>query len=462
MKRLLLLLLLLSVISVAAPAQKNKAPDKPAGAKKAAVPTEEDMRKAYRSGDYAGAVRIADQILVKKPGDQRTLVVKAMSYGMMGNKEMALKTADALYPHSKDTEANFIAVLPLNLSHDVIRRDAAWYIAEGHRLSPNSAVVYMIESSVYADDSAFDKAGAAARKGISLLNDTYTTGVQAQLAFLLHMSGGKEEAYKLINSINAKYPKDSNILTTNYSMLIRDKRYPEALSILNGLVIQFPAEPRLRKERAFLFEDMDRHGDACNEALTLSEQNDTYFGLLRRLGCPQAFANLNPAQVKAYNYDVDYHGAKYQFIVTPKSIKMDAGASFDWRMTLSNEKKGSISISKAALDTAHGQMNTFSGGPGNLTNLTSVWVSNAVYRELKHNGKSIITATDAGPKTFNVLPDEDDEATVQNASGHTKAVKTLHARSEDGQEELWINDDANNPLITRMSLGWSIDLRSIE
>lgn len=465
MKRLSLILLLSLAVPVIAFAQKKPAPaHKPAANAASLSAAHQALSIAYRGGDYAKALKLADDILSKKPLDQKALVLKAMSHGMMGNKEQARQTALEIYPHSKDTAGNFLAVLPLNLSNAVLKRDGAWYVAEGHKLAPSSPIVYMIESSLHADDSLYEKGKAAALAGITLLSDKHPLAVHAQLANLLNISQGKEESYKLMNSLLAKHPEDSALQTTYYAMLMRDKKYNEALTAINSLVSRYPEEKDLRKERAFLYEYMKRHGDACRDAVQLAEEDDTYFALLRKLGCPQAFADLSPSKVKSYTYDVDYHGMKYQFIVEPNSIKMNEGARFNWKMTMRNDMHGSIAITKAALDTAHSQMNMFSAGQSDLDNQTTVWISNAVYRELKQRGRSTITAGEDGPKTFAIVPGDDDsyEPTITNGAGHTRALKTLHVRSEDGAEELWINDDAANPLITRMDIGWSIELAGIE
>jgi Flp pilus assembly protein TadD len=444
-------------------AQKKTGPTRPVTNKNAEAPaTEEALRSAFRNGDYAKAVTIADRILAKKPGDQRTMVIKTMAYGELGNKEMVRKTADALYPHSTDTEGNFIAVLPLNLSRKILKRDGAWYIAEGHKLAPNSPVVYMIESSVYVDDSSYDKARTAARAGIARINGQTTPAVQSQLANLLHMAQGQEEAYQFMDKVLASYPKDSGVRIAKYQMLVRDKKYDAALSLLQELMAESPSNNGLIKERAFLYEDMNRHGDACADALKLAEQDDDYLRLLLKLGCPQAFAVLSPAQVKTYTYDVSYNGSEYQFVVTPSEVNMNSGVRFGWKMTSGDGKTGTTSISKAALDTAHGEVNTFAGGDLQLIDQTTVWVSKAVYKELKQTGKSHITATDAGSKVFEVVTDDDGPATITNASGHTRALKNIHVKSEDGTEHLWINDDPANPIITRMDLGWTIALKSIE
>jgi tetratricopeptide (TPR) repeat protein len=463
MKRLSCFILVLGLLSLHCMAQKKAGAAKPAAAKKAAEPpaTQEAMRAAFKRADYAEAITIADRMLVKKPGDKGILVVKTMAYGEMGNKEMARKTADLLYPHSPDTEGNFLAVLPLNLSKKTLKQDGAWYIAEGHKLAPNSPIVYMVESSVYMDDSAYDKARTAARAGIARIDDKTTPGVQSQLANLLHMAQGQEEAYQLMDKVIATYPNDTSVRTAKLQMLVRDKKHDAALALLQGMITASPSNNSLIKDRAFLYEEMNRHGDACSDALRLAEEDDDYFRLLLRLGCPQAYAVLAPAQVKTYRYDVYFNGANYEFLVTPSEVNMNNSVRFGWRMTSAEGKQGNVTISKAALDTAHGEVNTFAGGDLQLSNATTVWVSNAVYKELKQTGKSQIQATDGARKVFEVV-DDDEPATITNTKGQTRALKNIHVKSEDDAEHLWINDDPANPIITRMDLGWTIALKSIE
>ena len=73
-----------------------------------------------------------------------------------------------------------------------------------------------------------------------------------------------------------------------------------------------------------------------------------------------------------------------------------------------------------------------------------------------------------GEEIFTVVPDVQDNRDKESfedkvmVKGSNKYVNTLHVKNEDGSRQLWILNDAKNPMIIKMDLGWSIVLKSIE
>ncbi len=465
MKTCLLLTILAAFLFPSeASSQKKPGPaKKPAVVKStSAVPSESEVKKVYRAGDYSQAVSLAEARIKANPGDRAMMVVQALSYGMLRNKEMVLKTVSRIY-NNNDTVAIFLSTMPYNLSKEVLKSDGAWYMAEAHKANPKSAIVYLMEASYLLDDSMYDKAKTAALAGSALLSDNDAMSIQTQYANVLQATGAKESAYALINKLQSAHPEDSLVVAEYYAMLLTDKRYSESLVELNHLInLQPGSEKRLRKERAYLYEDMGRHNEACAEASALNTLDPAFISLLRKLGCPEAYVSMSPETIKSYTYDVDYHGMKYKFVVMPRSINMSSSVVFDWSMSIRADMNGKITIGKSALDTAHGQMNLFEKGDKTLDRLTTVWVSNAVYNEIKKTGKTVMSASDQGAKSFSVVNDDpDDGPTVIDSHGDTKAFKVLHMRSDDQKEEIWINDDPLSPMITHMEIGWSIELKEL-
>jgi hypothetical protein len=121
-----------------------------------------------------------------------------------------------------------------------------------------------------------------------------------------------------------------------------------------------------------------------------------------------------------------------------------------------------VNISKEAIDTAHVQMNRFSNGDKNLTEETSVWLSNAVFNELKTKGESFISASIFSAQVFEVVTEDDPyyAVTVDDQTKYIKCIKIV-SKSGDDSQELWINDDPKNPLILKMNLDFSIELKQI-
>jgi hypothetical protein len=73
-----------------------------------------------------------------------------------------------------------------------------------------------------------------------------------------------------------------------------------------------------------------------------------------------------------------------------------------------------------------------------------------------------------GEELFTVVPDgielRDDETFEEKISIKTvsKYLNTLHVKNEDGSRQLWILNDAANPMIIKMDIGFSIVLKSVE
>jgi hypothetical protein len=162
-----------------------------------------------------------------------------------------------------------------------------------------------------------------------------------------------------------------------------------------------------------------------------------------------------------YVYEVDFYGDVYDFIVTLKKFD-DSGIEFDYEMTNASNTKGSVRISKEAMQNAIGQNNYFSGGLMDLTNLTTVWLSRKVINDLIETGKAIIS-TDGG-KTQTTLENTvagQDFAFYNKISDMEMTLPFVYAESKDGSAKYWITLNKSNPMILKMDLGWSITFKEM-
>jgi len=75
------------------------------------------------------------------------------------------------------------------------------------------------------------------------------------------------------------------------------------------------------------------------------------------------------------------------------------------------------------------------------------------------------------PKKFTVINDVEAMSTEslvamnRDVNLGMKWMNVIHIKSEDGREEFWINDDPQNPIITKMVLGdtgMSVELTEIK
>jgi hypothetical protein len=162
-----------------------------------------------------------------------------------------------------------------------------------------------------------------------------------------------------------------------------------------------------------------------------------------------------------YVYEVDFYGDVYDFIVTLKKFD-DSGIEFDYEMTNASNTKGTVKISKEAMQNAIGQNNYFSGGLMDLTNLTTVWLSRKVINDLIETGKAIIS-TDGG-KTQTTLENTvagQDFAFYNKISDMEMTLPFVYAESKDGSAKYWITLNKSNPMILKMDLGWSITFKEM-
>ena len=202
---------------------------------------------------------------------------------------------------------------------------------------------------------------------------------------------------------------------------------------------------------------------ACEDAQLLKYRFDDGDYYSKLFNCPQIMADVKPTMQRTYIYEVFFNDMKYDFRVSNPKVDMDNGVSFKYKLTGDVGYDGTVNISKEAIATAHDQMNKFGKETIELNAKTSVWISKEVFNEFKTNGYSSINANDwEGTKEFEVVSEKnsDDSYFPITVDDEIKYVKCIKVLAKNG-EELWINDDANNPIILKMKVDFSIELKQV-
>ena len=172
-------------------------------------------------------------------------------------------------------------------------------------------------------------------------------------------------------------------------------------------------------------------------------------------GYTQESANIPALDIGSkLTYKVDFRGMKYDFIIDLKQL--EPKIIYDWRMTIADDKKGTVTMQPEAIATANKQYNYFDKAEINLTDATCVWVSKAVFASLK-DGKPTVMNSGRADKTF---LKKDQPAGSQPAAGG-RQIDCIYAESEDGTEKYWIMNNPEFPLILKMDLGWQIAIDAI-
>jgi hypothetical protein len=154
-------------------------------------------------------------------------------------------------------------------------------------------------------------------------------------------------------------------------------------------------------------------------------------------------------------YHVNYNAIEYDFILD--SLKATNDISFQWKITDPMNQSGRVKIMKPALDTATVLHNYFADSSNIiLDNKTTVWVSKKVYKAIKKGGSIKIDPGLGREK----LTFKNTEKLSAKLNGSNKSFNVLYAVTESGNK-FWILDDPSNPVIMKMYLGWTIEVKEI-
>lgn len=154
-------------------------------------------------------------------------------------------------------------------------------------------------------------------------------------------------------------------------------------------------------------------------------------------------------------YNINNYGNQYDFIIT--NLQIENNIAFDWLMTNQDQLKGSIVMSRYALDTATFLKNYFNDGESVLTDKTTVWASTKVYNAIKKKKPVSVNAGNGNA----ILEFKEKKEFTFSLNDQPKTVKVLYAETKSA-EKFWILDDPKNPLILKMDLGWTVTLTKVE
>jgi len=418
------------------------------------------LESNFKRKRYKNAITIADTLLTRLKKDENIFMKKLASKIYLKMDKQAIADLKVWYKN-KDTAATIIAFMPYQFEFVAKKRSGDIYYKSAMSWAPKNGMPYILYGAQLADAGNSADAITYARKGYGLLPARYKVTFAGTYAFVLHISGEKDEAYKLMENEIAEGRNTSENIRDYFNFYIKDKRYNEGID----KATEYIAKDSLAMyyvERAELYNASGNGEKACEDAVVLKEKFEEYDYWLKKYNCAQIMAPVAPSMQRTYIYEVVFQGKIYDYRVTNPKVDMDKGISFKYKMTGDVGITGLINMSKEAIDTAHVQMNRFNGKNVDLTDQTSVWVSNAVFNELKTTGESFIQASIFSAQVFQVVTD-DDPFYVVKVDDQDKYIRCIHLVSKDGDDsqELWINDDPKNPLILKMKLDFAIELKQI-
>lgn len=463
-KFLLLIVVSLSSLNLFAQQPKVVAATTPAVAKVVpVVPTKElrkQMERNFKKKKFKAVIPIADTLLKRNPKEENAFVKKVVSQVMLKMDKPAIETFKKWYKN-KDTAATNISLVPYQFEFSKSGRSALVYYKSAMALAPKNGIPYVMYGADFADADQPAEALKYVEKGYNLLKGQYKKDYASTYAAVLHKAGKKAEAYKLLEDEMANGNNTEDVIREYFRCYLIDKRFEDGIAKATEFIEKDPQAIYYRR-RATFYNEIGNSEKACEDAVTLRDKFETGDFWQKQFNCPEVMAPVKPSMQRTYIYEVVFQGNTYDFRVTNPKVDMDKGISFKYKMTGDVGINGVVNISKDALDTAHIQMNRFSNGNHDLDTETSVWVSNAVFNELKTNGESFIQASIFSAQVFQVV-DEEDPFYIVKVDDQDKYIRCIHlvSRDRDDSQELWINDDPKNPIILKMKLDFAIELKQI-
>lgn len=432
---------------------------------------------AYNVQDYDYALKKCDEAIAIKKTDSAANLRKATSFYYLHRIDDCISFCEkAFYPI--DSAATILGILSLQ-DDDRSKTDSALVFADreklvkaGLHLSNNNAYCLLGRSLLDAEAKDFDAGMEHINAAISSVNESGKAGFRMVKVAMYNENNKEAEAIAEINAVIKDFPDFENAYTELVRYYRSDKKYQEALDALKLHSDHFNKETEDRDIKFYILNNWGKKEEACALAKEIGDDNSYIKDMAGDMGCAWLSVHLKNNKGAEYKYSVNAGDDEYDFTVTRTEGDYNSGLSFDWFMSNYNQSSGSITLAKSALDTASEQMNKFSGGEDNknLSQLTSVWISRAVFNSLKEKGEALMNV-DGQWRIFKLATkDQEDSYEVDYYNGSVayndeedKRIQTIHIYSDDDNKyQLWINNDAANPMIIKMSIDFSIELREVK
>ncbi len=162
-------------------------------------------------------------------------------------------------------------------------------------------------------------------------------------------------------------------------------------------------------------------------------------------------------------YEVNANGNKYDFIVTLNDYDYSRGIDFNYRMTNENKTQGHVKISKNGKNESRKYVNFFTGGELLLKDASTIWLTGKNFAEMPDK-KTEMQFDNNDPETF-YRQEKDEvypEVIIFEKKQKLDGFIINNAPDATGNKTLWIHNISANPLILKMDLGWTVELKEIK
>lgn len=429
----------------------------------------EEIRGLYLDEKHAAVIGKANIYLAKYLKDTAVSFQKAISHISLKQYIAGFNVIKKFY-NNIDSAAKYIAIIAFSVPQKNILISGMACADESIKLLPTAPYGYFVKGGIYSDSGYHSKA-------LPFMEKMYTAcrNNQEKITFgyfyakELALNQQHTQALIVINELYLKYPKQKDIIYNYAAIYILNESYPKAIEKYDELIAMFPNQSVYKSFKVNALAAMGNNLSACNLADSIIAIDEQYTPLRFQHKCAGYFASPPLSDMVTATWQVTSFGGAYNFTVSSIAGNAKDSLSFNWLMTNGPGMNGHILLTTEALDTASAQNNFFGPDLKNavLTDKTTIWLSSTVYNNLLKNGTCKMDVG-AGQEIYDVMVDEpgnrDKEAfdKTVNVKGAQKYLNTIHITNKEGSRQLWILKDAQNPLVVKMDIGFSLELKSIE
>lgn len=419
--------------------------------------------------DLEKTILVCEEVLNKFPNDSLASIRKAGSLFYLHETEDLISFVSKHFTPA-DSAASILGVFSLQ-DDDRSENDSALVWQERNKIS--EAALKLSSKNVYAnlskallevDAKNFEKSLSYLQVAMDHAPAELAPNMKLIEAGIYNDFNKNETAAILLDKLIATYPDFKEGYVQRINLLRRENKFDEALQVLEKEYAYFKDEEDYLSYKFYILKQAERKDEACMVSETIGIDNSYIADYSILIGCKWNLATFERNKGTSLQYEISTDENTYEFSANITENYEGGKLDFDFMLSSQEDLNGHITISKAALDTAHAQLNQFGANMLNLqlTDATSVWVSDAVFNDIKTKGEVNINA-DGQWRTFTIAETNPDDFTTTDLvytlmeNDEEKRVPCIHlVATDDSGYEFYIKDDANDPLILRMYIGFSV------
>lgn len=158
-------------------------------------------------------------------------------------------------------------------------------------------------------------------------------------------------------------------------------------------------------------------------------------------------------------YEVSRNGESWHFEVTIKEIR--EAIVFDWIMPEKNIS-GQVTLEKSAREKAVIYQNYFADSTeSDFVDTSTVWLSKKNFNEIKR-GSTIMTIDQNGAERFDKKETSSLGVIYKGKGTNLRMIRLTNGQADDHLREIWVLDQASQPLILQMNMGFKLVLKEIK